>query len=382
MRISRIAICCAMVLAINPAVASSAPPRPTRAPGSIAVGALQSPQTGRVVATGIMRDAAGRPASGTVAINVLPNSSVKRTLDVGDVLPTRTVGWAKVGRNGTFSVRANTELIRSENKTGDWVDFEVVGWTGTRQAVGYVSASLAQGAAPARAHLTANQPLSPSAPASNRSARIGSDGDVEPMAPPIYCVWVLQDTYNAWVMVGETWPYGSDRGWMMTTTSHSMELGAAVSVSAGGNDWEASGTTTASSGITFTWAESTNDRSYREQHRYGRYRQTCGGVGYTNHWSSHQMNGTGGYTTATSSTPTFTSNRTPVSAGLWARISSSGNAYRLSGGVLIAGFLGINLSVDTEYDSSRVMYYRLSTPGFMYGDNASPAMASRIRTGR
>ena len=72
-----------------------------------------------------------------------------------------------------------------------------------------------------------------------------------------------------WVAIGQRWPYGTDKGWMKSSTSHSFSVGVAISGSGAYGDWDASGTSSVESGITFTWAELTADREYREQHRYG-----------------------------------------------------------------------------------------------------------------
>ncbi|MES2209695.1 MAG: hypothetical protein V4515_05860 [Chloroflexota bacterium] len=95
-----------------------------------------------------------------------------------------------------------------------------------------------------------------------------------------------------------------------------------------------------------------------------------------------ELYGTGGFTYVSSSNPGFTTNPVNVSAGVWVRSSSTGQHFTTATGVLIAGLIGINLSVDTNYDSGRTLSYRLVSNGKIYGSNAVPSLASMVRTGR
>ena len=133
--------------------------------------------------------------------------------------------------------------------------------------------------------------------------------------------------------------------------------------------------------MSFTWAESIYYRDYRVQERYGKYRLSYQVGGYQNDWTDHVQYPTGGYHTTYVLNTTFT-HCVPVSAGVWTLSSTSANAFSLSGGVKIAGTLGIDLSVATDYSSSHTINYRLVSTGTVCGDNAVPSSASNANTSR
>jgi hypothetical protein len=110
---------------------------------------------------------------------------------------------------------------------------------------------------------------------------------------------------------------------------------------------------------------------------YGKY-QWCG---ITSTWGAFVIYPNGYYTSADISS--FSGNNCgPVSAGVWERNSGSGNHYTNGGGVNIYGLIGINLSIDTNYDQNHIMYYRLASAGRICGDNAVPSLASNVNTTR
>ncbi len=298
----------------------------------------------------------------------------------GDTLKVRTVSWATAGRDGHFDLRVDTkhlDHLRNVN-AGGGISYEVVGWTADRQGTTYIAGTLdgdpASIEVSAKAHL-----VTPSAADEVKASAASAADDGANAAIPI-CVWVQKSTFDTWVAIGQTWPYGSDKGWMKSSTSHAFSVGAAASASGVYGDWESSGSTSAESGITFTWAESVAYREYREEHRYGKFQFVCAGKG--GDWSSHELFGTGGYTTAASTNPGFTTHPVTVSAGLWERNRTDGSHFKLSAGVKAAGVLGINLSVDTNYSQVHELSYRLVAAGKIYGDTNVPSLAARVRTGR
>ena len=102
---------------------------PARAPGQVARAVMRTAAKGPIVVTGILRDQGGRPSAGTVALNVLPNQAENCKLHNGDALLTRTVGWARAGRDGRFALRANAERFDHRNVSArGGISFEVVGW--------------------------------------------------------------------------------------------------------------------------------------------------------------------------------------------------------------------------------------------------------------
>lgn len=368
-RLAAVLACAAVLSALSSSAVLAA--RPDKVPGQVARAALDTSPDGPIVATGTLRDESGKPTAGTVALNVLPNPSQNRKLKKGDALPVRTVGWATAGSDGRFELRVDLKGINRKLHVnrGGGISFEVVGWTADRQGTTFVAGSLE--GAPADIELSAKKPLV-TGPGTDTSAAL---------LPVPSCVWIQQSTYDVWVAIGQTWPYGTDKGWMKSSTSHSFSVGVAISGSGAYGDWDASGTSSVESGITFTWAESTADREYREQHRYGKFRMACAGR-YSNDWSTRELFGTGGYTTVSSTNPGFSNHVVTVSAGLWERNRTDGSHFKLSAGVKSSSVLGINLSVDTNYSQVREMSYRLSSTAKLYGDTNVPSLAARVRTAR
>jgi hypothetical protein len=261
-----------------------------------------------------------------------------------------------------------------------------VGWTGRAEATWFFGTTIdAAGASAAgrRAQaptltLTADQPLT--SRNALKARRVAIRAGISPLLG-VPCRWVILSTHDVMVVVGEGWPYGADRSWMKSVSTHSETLGAAVSQTGAFGSWSPNGTTVSSAGVTFTWAESTEFRDYRDQHRYARIREWCGGVFIGNFYEKDQYP-TGGFGNgAIYPYPRWT-NCAPVTAGLWERSASNGNHYRLSVGVKIAGVLGIDLSSDSNYDSSHILYLRLTANGKVCGNDTVPSLASKVESGR
>lgn len=349
---------------------------------------MQAPTNGPVVAVGTLVDADGLPAAGTVAVTAWPDETFNRTLGIGSQVVTPTVGWARAGSDGSFTLRVDPRLLGADYVSPDGVvNLVAIGWTQTSQGswafpatVGFTMASFTSSTsssptAAARFTITAKDRRTSAGDLTSSSATL--TGNVVPLAS---CSWLLQSSYDAMTVIGQTWPYGLDTGWMSSDTSHSMTVGVAASTSGTYGSWSANGTSITSSGVTFTWAESTAYRNYQVQLRYGKYRLACGGL-LMNSYSEMVQYPTGGFTTASISGSSL-SQCVPVSMGVWQRVQSNGNHFTLAGGVLIAPLLGINLSVDTDYATSHILYYRLTADGKVCGDNNVPSLASNVNTSR
>jgi hypothetical protein len=162
---------------------------------------------------------------------------------------------------------------------------------------------------------------------------------------------------------------------MVSQSTESTSLGAAYSYNGGGyGTWSQSGSFSSSVGTSKTWNADTNYKSYQRQMRYGRF-QYC----YSSTWGEWALYGTGGYG-STSIGYEYYSNCYPLDPGYWSRTSSSGNHYTDSVGVNIVGLLGINLSVDTNYDNSHTLTYYTGSYEHICGDNNVPAYSSNVNT--
>jgi len=369
-------------LALPVLTAAASPQQPARAevPVGIDASVLQAPTNGPVVATGKLTDSQGRGVTGTVAVLAWPNEAFNRTLHVGDRVTTPTVGWAPAGTDGSFSIRVDPTRVGVDYLRPDGtVNLDAVGWTQTSQGG---LAFPAQVRAPSVARGVQTSPARSAArlvikteQRLRANAKLGTGA--APAKPDFNCYWILNSTYDTMSIIGQTTPYGPDLGWMMSQSSQTMTVGVAASQSGTYGSWSTYGTSSTSSGVSFTWATDTNYRNYQVQLRYGKYKYSCPGGPYRE-WAIYP---TGGYATSPISYAYY-SNCYPVSAGVWARSASNGYHFNASGGVLIGGLLGINLSIDSNYDSSHILYYQLMNNGTVCGDNNVPAYASRVTTSR
>jgi hypothetical protein len=341
---------------------------------------------GPVVASGRLVDGDDRPARGRVALLAWPNEDVNRSLNSGATFTTPTVGWAKTKADGSFGVRLDIARVSDEYRGRDrMINLLAVGWTNRAEGTYSFGVRLDPANAPSspreipKVTLTADQPLSSRDALSTRGIRIAEPFSIDAGVP--ICGWVVLATHDVMVVVGEGWPYGADRSYMKSVSSHTETLGVAVSSSGMIGSWSQSGTTVASSGVTFTWAESTEFRDYRDQHRYARVRQRCSGQWIGSYYEKEQFP-TGGFGNALIYPYPRWTNCAPVPTGLWERSASSGNHYHLSVGVKIGGVIGIDLSSDSNYDASHILYLRLTANGKVCGNDAVPSLASKVESNR
>jgi len=159
---------------------------------------------------------------------------------------------------------------------------------------------------------------------------------------------------------------------MSHTSSHSVTVGAALSYNQGAT-WSASGTNTTTTGVSFTWAKKTTDRYFDVQIQYGKYANNCGAP-----YPFRAITPSGGYRErAISYNPSWTT-CVSVGIGTWSRTLTSGNTYQVSAGVQSAPVISINLSMNTNYGSTRILYYEQTVTRHLCGSNGVPALAGRI----
>ena len=184
--------------------------------------------------------------------DVLSNTAERRKMKNGDTLKVRTVSWPPLDETATStcaSIRSTSTI--SATSTRRSISYEVVGgqrivrhdihrWTldGDPASI-EVSAKthLVTTFIIRRSHVS-RRPLRPTM-ARIRPSRSASE--------------FRRTRLNTWVDIGQTWPYGSNKGSMKSSTCHAFSVGAAASASGVYGDWELSGSTSAESGITFTW---------------------------------------------------------------------------------------------------------------------------------
>ena len=125
-------------------------------------------------------------------------------------------------------------------------------------------------------------------------------------------------------------------------------------------------------GTTKSWNPDTYYKNYYRVVRYGKY-QYC----YSSTWGELPMYGTGGYWSDYNVSYQYFPNCQLLDPGTWSRNASNGNHFTNSAGVGISGILGINLSVDTNYDNSHTISEVTNNYEHICGDNSN---ASNVNT--
>lgn len=133
--------------------------------------------------------------------------------------------------------------------------------------------------------------------------------------------------------------------------------------------------------MSFQWAPSIYYRDYEVGIVYGKYQRYCWSVPQPVFYAS-PMYPAGYYTNQPAGSQPAWSQCGTVAAGAWRRDSSSGYSYYSSVGTKIAGWLGINLSVTSNYSSGSSLVYTLVSNGLVCGSNTYPSQAAIVKTSR
>ena len=387
MRVSRrtsVAIAIALTLGSTLPVQGA---EPTRAPVGVdaRVVAQLVNRSGPVAVSGQLLDANGRPTRGSVQAYAWPTEAVFSKIPIGGSINRIPVAAAFTGPDGRFSLRLDRAgLTRSYVSANGQVDLELIAWSATRQRTWFTSVQSATvGGSTVWLSPTASRATSGSA-----SVRTGVQASIrltDPLktakvdgavvaAPPCTAP-ILISTHNVMVRIGRTMTNEAGQtSWMKDGFEHSVTLGVAVSTQSNVG-FSASGTATTTSGVEFTWVASSSDRMYYREVQYGKSRFTCAGV---TQYSFRPRQPTGGNDVILTSFNPSWSNCAPISAGTWVRSRTDGNSTFFSGGVESAGKIGINLSFQSNYSSTRTLNYKTTQSGRVCGSNNLPAYASEV----
>jgi hypothetical protein len=336
------------------------------------------------VLEGQLLDQNGKPTAGTVAAVAWPNQAVVASIGVGAEVPTLAVAAAPVGRDGRFVLQLDPKVLPADYLAGDGqVDLELIAWNGKSQRHWFTSARTdAIGDQQVWVHPTAD-----ANPSANQGAEKTPQGSItlsdamqaqqsqpEPQVAPCYPP-ILVSTHNVWVMIGRSMNYNvTQDSWMSAGSSQSITLGVAVS-SQSAAGYSASGTTSTTTGVTFTWQTTTDDRNYYVETQYGKYRQTCFGV---TQYTFRPRTPTGGFKQQLISYNPNWTRCAGVSAGVWSRTVTQGNTTSFSAGVSAVGHIGINLSFESSYSTNRTLNYHQTVARHLCGNNNSPSLAGEI----
>ena len=387
MRVSRrISAAIAIVLTLGSTVpTAAAEPTPTPAGVDARVVAELVRNSGPVAVGGQLLDANGNPTAGSLQAYAWPTEAVFSNIKIGGAIERVPVAAAIAGPAGTFSLRLDrASLGRDYVSASGQVDLELIAWSASGQRTWFTSVQSATAGGTshwlsptARGSTTSGKTTSSSVQATIRLTdplrAAEEDGGI--MAVAACTAPVLISTHNVMARIGRSMTNESGQtSWMRDGVSHTVTLGVGTS-SQSATGYSASGTATTTSGVEFTWASSGSDRQYYRQVQYGKARFTCAGV---TQYSFRPRQPTGGNSVILISLNPSWSNCAPVSAGTWVRSRTDGNTTTFSAGVEAAGTIGINLSYNSNYSSTRTLNYKLTQSGRVCGSNNLPAFASEV----
>jgi hypothetical protein len=310
-----------------------------------------------------------------VAALALPNEEVNRQIQVGQIIPKRTVGWTRTDSKGAYRLEIDPALVPNGFRSpAGIVNLEVIAWGDGYQGEWGVPASLNGDDVEAGIGVVRHLQIAAKEKVHSRVGRTlpraAKDAGVEASAA---CYEYLASTFNAWDVIGETWPYGAHTAKLVIEETHSHVLGIGISISGAAGTFTASGTQSITTSVEDDFGYSAAFRDYRMETRYGKYNGPCSGT------RAKPILTTGGFmNTGLTGFPTSWSNCASA-VGTWTRSATNGFKYQAT--VKTAGTLGINLESSTNYATTRKMSYSHPAAYHVCGNDNSPSLASKVRSG-
>ncbi|GEB15906.1 hypothetical protein [Pimelobacter simplex] len=214
------------------------------------------------------------------------------------------------------------------------------------------------------------------------ATRAGRTAASDPQPPP-GCSYRKLSTRVRSATIGTTYPVGGDTATMLVSSSTGASYGVAFSMTDRKGKWgafKAGQSKHTQSSWGFKWTPSAKSRSYRKGVEYGLFETTCarGCVKCQRQWIPIGETGGTGANTKGVNRPTWTK-CAPVVKGQWWRDRSDGRAYDYNAGVKFAEVIGIDLSVNRQYNRSQKLVYHLKKARRMCGsDGVWASKASKV----
>ncbi|HEV8280401.1 MAG TPA: hypothetical protein VGQ02_00970 [Candidatus Limnocylindrales bacterium] len=371
-----------IALALSPAVASAARSAAVDWPTTVRDTADLS---GPVIASGSVRDARGRPASGQAVLLAFPPQDVLSTMKVGDSVDVVPVGKARVGADGAFALRWDP-LIPIDRFTSSFgtVDLEVLVDGPAGASVIDFSREVAPDGSLGAA---ANEPgdgraagevaliLDPGLGSTRRSRDVRAAATVA--AAPIYCTNTLEALYPpVWHLVAELYTGSHATVDFTYAVGTQSTLGVGLSVSGSAGSFSQSGKITVGSTGSINFAEvPQNQRRVEEtQWRYGKWDVSCPTAP---HYEARPHSWIGGSTYYSAASTPLAPYCTPYQIGDRPSIDQH-QAIEWSNGVRISGIIGVDLSSTTGFTSKAAQKWTFRANGKLCGTNAYPFQARTI----
>jgi hypothetical protein len=196
---------------------------------------------------------------------------------------------------------------------------------------------------------------------------------------PQFCMSFLLSTYKVWTDQNVTRPFFSTAQ-LIIDSSHTQTLGIGFSVKGTYGSYTPSGSTSTTEGWVGTFQPSGASHYYQLEWQYGNFEFLCDNI--IEHEAEPIMETSGNRLVQINwSEPFLAVNCAVMSPGFTYKRSTSGhNHFNLSGGVLSAANIGINLSLDWDYASSQLILYYITTQHRtnLCGNNGFPSVAAQI----
>ncbi len=371
-----------IALALSPAAASAARPAAVDWPTTVRDTADLS---GPVIASGSVRDAQGRPASGQAVLLAFPPQDVLSGLKVGDSVDVVPVGKARVGADGSFALRWDP-LIPIDRFTSSYgtVDLEVlVDGPAGASVVAFSREVIPDGSIGAAAHDTGDGraadevalTLDPGLGSSKRSRDARETATLA--AAPIYCTNTLKALYPpVWHLVAELYTGSHATVDFTYAVGTQSTLGVGLSVSGSAGSFSQSGKITVGSTGSINFAEvPQNQRRVEEtQWRYGKWDVSCPTAP---HFEARPHSWIGGSTYYNAASTPSAPYCTPYLIGDRPSVDQH-QAIEWSNGVRISGIIGVDLSSTTGFTSKAAQKWTFRANGKLCGTNAYPFQARTI----
>ena len=348
---------------------------------------------GPILASGLLVDTKGQPASGHVSVVAWPRPEVMARLEVGDAVKTAQVAKATVGPDGSFALRLDPAVPLAEFMLPDGtVNFDLWGETAGGSALFSFPRRLESGSQPAWGDPQAvRSPELAAAKVLEVTLRTQAASTVAQESAPAplpasdkACVNTVVAIYNQRIgVVGEVYAGPNSTADFQYVNGSSSNLGVGFSATGLSGTFSASGTAAMSSTGTIDYPTQAANRitvfqttfGYHKIHRQVSGKAGCVDQGYVVRPYQWQ-GGASTYTTAAAPTVTMT-NCSAIRAGVTIT-KDTARAITFSNGLEISGVIGIDLSTQTGFNTSTRIRHMFFSAGLLCGTNDTWPNAARI----
>lgn len=308
----------------------------------------------------------------TVQISAWPSNEVLAALKEGDPVPMTAIGVGTTGKDGQFSIPADTALAAKKAQSEGAVNYQALVYGPDGSLISDYSFTQAENQA-----RTGVQSLDIEAAVSSQefqaAAAASGSSSASRAAAVLACGPVDGGVAgNYWVQVGRVGSSASS-GFSATfsySSSQSSTLG--VGVKASGGSWKASGSVSVnrSSSTSTTWPALTGSggRAYKTQFQYKIIKTVCTGTGETSRSLRPVAHVGGASTSGASVSASYCTSY--VAGSTFTRSSTS--AQTISGGADVSSYIGFDLNAQTGYSTTSKVTVKFTATKSLCGSQGYP----------